>query len=174
MKKYLLFVFLILGLCKFNYAQEAVFIVLDAETKHPLDSVVVHSRLEKNEPGITDIGGKTSLHIAEEDTISFDKNLYYHVHIIIDTHQNYDFKHTILVYLTPMSHPQHEAEMTDINDFNSFKYKFTHEDVKNNQFKIRVLEHDYAADKRSDWLEHTRNQYGKDFNVIDIKLSEKK
>jgi len=134
----------------------------------------VQSKNEKNVEGITDIAGQTKLHIVEDDTITFDKNLYYHVLIIVDTHSNYDFTHPIKVHLTPMSHANHENEMLDLSNYSSFKYKFVHEDSKNNQFKIRVLEHDYAQDKRDNWLEHTRNQYGKDFNVIDIKIPEKK
>lgn len=153
-------------------AQVATLHVVDSETHAYIPGVVIHSRLEKNLDNHlkTDLQGNVPVHIAEDDTISLECKGYYPIHIVVTHFQDYDFSHPMRIYMTPLMHHSHHTEIEDLTDLQSFEYHFVHDDFENKQFKIQVLEHNNATNKRNQWLQTTRDSHEKGFNIVDIKL----
>lgn len=159
---------------------KAIFQVFDAETHLPLSQINVHSltHLNKDDALATDSKGKITLHVVEQDTLSFVGALYYPVHIVIHKEDNFDWTHPIKVYLTPLIHHSHQANIHATKPshakMTSFHYDFSHAKFEDKKLKIQVFEHQHAANKRAKWLKHTRDKYNKGFNIIDIKLASSK
>lgn len=173
MKLQYLFLCLLWSLSNPALAQTAVIQVTDSETEEDLKDVVIHSRLELNQDSHlkTDFLGRIEIHIAQEDTISFEREGYYPVHIVIHSHEEYDFYHPIHVRMTPLAHHTHIRSIQDFEDMHTYDYHFTNpEEDFDNHFKVTVLEHIHARSKREEWLATTRDRYNNDFNVIVIGL----
>lgn len=176
-KKYFFALCLLFSLLNNAFAQKATFHVIDAETHQDIEGVVIHSRFEKNQDLRlkTDVLGSVTIHVALDDTISFEHQGFYLVHIIINHHKNYDFTHPIKVYMTSLAHESHQKSVSNFEDFETTDYHFSNDGTKKkNAFKITVLESSEAAQKRLEWLQTTRDKYETGFNIIDIKLSSKK
>lgn len=159
---------------------KAIFQVLDAETHQVLSQINVHSltHLNKDDAAATDANGNITLHVVENDTLSFIGALYYPVHIVIHKEDNFDWTHPIKVYITPLIHHSHQEKVHATNlghsNMTSIDYHFTHQKFENKLLKIQVFEHSHASNKRAKWLQHTRDKYNKGFNIIDIKFTNKK
>lgn len=159
---------------------KATFQVLDAETHLPLAQINVHSitHLNKDDSLATDANGNITLHVVEQDTLSFVGALYYPVHIVIHKEDNFDWTHPIKVYLTPLIHHSHQANIhattPSHKKMTSSHYDFSHTKFEGKTLKIQVFEHQHAANKRAKWLQHTRDKYNKGFNIIDIKFAHRK
>lgn len=175
-KQYFFVLYLFFLLLNNVFAQKATFQVIDSETHKDIEGVVIHSRLEKNQDLHlkTNALGNVTIHVALDDTISFEHQGFYLVHIIINHHKNYDFTHPIKVYMTSLAHESHQKSVSNFEDFETTDYHFSDDTKKKNAFKITVLEHPQAAQKRLSWLQTTRDKYETGFNIIDIKLSSKK
>ncbi|EAY27476.1 hypothetical protein [Microscilla marina] len=179
MKHSLTIFFLVFALVP-TFAQtesKAVFQVFDAETHLPLSQVNVHSltHLNKDDSLATDANGSITLHVIEQDTLSFVGALYYPVHIVVHKEDNFDWTHPIKVYLTPLIHHSHQTTIhaTDPSHakMSSVHYDFTHTKFEDKKLKIQVFEHEHAANKRAKWLQHTHDKYNKGFSIIDIKFA---
>lgn len=158
-------------------AQDCVFQVVDSETHKDLKGVVVHSRIELNgeEPNKTDFLGRVNLHVAEKDTISFVLEGYYPVHILIHEHENYDFLHPFHVYLTSISHDDHQFDHTHFHEMEAYDFHFDQDHSEEiRALKMKVLEPTQALSKRERWMATTRDRYEQGFNVIVIKAPSKK
>jgi len=163
-----------------NRESKAVFEVLDAETHQKLADIQVHSltHLNREDAIKTDINGKITLHVIEQDTLSFVGALHYPVHIVIHKENNFDWTHPIQVYLTPLIHHSHKEKIHGFEpshtSMSSLDYHFTHHEFDSKVLKIQVLEHQSAAGKRAKWLQTTRDKYNKGFNIVDIKFTKRK
>lgn len=158
-------------------AQDCVFQVVDSESHQDLKGVEVHSRIELNgeAPHKTDFLGRVSLHVAEKDTISFVRPGYYPVHILIHKHEDFDFLHPFHVYLTPISHEDHQFDHNHFYEMEAYDFHFDQEHAEEYKaLKMKVLEPSQALSKRERWLATTRDRHEKGFNVIVIKAPSKK
>ena len=173
MKKNIVFVFLLILLFHPVIAQKATFQLINSETHEDIEGVLVHSRLEKNlnKQLKTDFLGKCELLVAIDDTVSFEHADYFPIHLIVHSFKNFDFKHPVKIYLTPLNHASETKHIADFEGLNTFAYQLNQEHIKkDNHLKITILEHEEAQDKRAKWLSTTRDKYQSGFNIIDIKL----
>lgn len=185
MKYFTVFTLLVLSFTSFaqhklSKESKAVFEVVDAETHQTLANIRVHSltHMNKDDATTTDANGKITLHVIEQDTLSFIGALYYPVHIVIHKEDNFDWTHPIKVFLTPLIHHSHQQEIHGFDPthsaMKSTDFHFTHHEYDNKILKIQVLEHQGAAGKRAKWLQTTRDKYNKGFNIVDIRFAKRK
>lgn len=183
MKHFLTTFTFLITILSVGFAQKeskATFQVFDAETHLALPKITVHSltHLNKDDAITTDANGSITLHVVEQDTLSFIGGLYYPVHIVVHKEDNFDWTHPVKVYLTPLIHHSHKDEVHATKpahgQMKSIDYHFTHHTFESKQLKIQVFEHQHAASKRAKWLQNTRDKYNKGFNIIDIKFARKK
>jgi hypothetical protein len=158
-------------------AQKVTFLIADAETHKIMTKVLVHSRLDGKIKQTTNNFGKTDILLAKEDTITIEKEAYYPLHLVVKNHKEYDYTHTITVYLTPIS--KHHLENTNLKTekMQQFEYKFMHPELKNAptdpHLEIHVFEHIGASEKRALWSEELAKSH-QQFDILKVGLDKPK
>ncbi len=157
-------------------AQNINFQVMDAETHKDIKDTEVTPRhsLYKNKSFKTDFLGKCNFAIALNDTISFDHEGYYPVHIIFTKYEAHDEKHPFVVLMTPVHHTLPRTQIQNFGTLEDFEYNILHPKKKTNALQVRVLEDNNAIESRKLWAEKTRAKYENGFNIVDVKLKRKK
>ncbi len=158
------------------FAQSINFQVMDAETHKDIKDVQIIPRhsLYKNKVFKTDFLGKCAFIIALNDTISFDHEGFYPVHVIFTKYEAHDEKHPFVVYMTPTHSTLPRTEINNFGTLEDFEYNILHPKNKKNALQVRVLEDVNAIEKRKLWGEKTRTKYDNSFNIVDVKLKKKK
>lgn len=150
-------------------AQTLRFHVVDAQTHHALDNVNIFKQ-NSTDTAQTDISGEASLVILEGDTISMQLDGYFDIHLLIKSINNYDFKHPVAIFMTSFSDQHHVDDMRNMENYATFKFHFTHDQLPGAHLQVHVMEHTQAEHTRISWVQHSRNQQGRDFNIINLKL----
>lgn len=150
--------------------------VIDAETNKDIANVEIHSKFVLNQKTNTqtDFIGRAKIIPALTDTISFDHPKYYHLHLVLDHYEDHDFSHPLRIKLTPIheNHIKNSRYSLEGMSYTPHHFEALHDEHKD--LKFQIIEDQRAIEKRKIWLEKSRTNDNKAFNILDIHLRTKK